>query len=197
MRAPHATLLALLLTCGIAAALLAGGAGAGPDSPLAGQWHRLSVDRSHAAPEHELLRCVENNGAQAGTSSDRWFCRYSKAPEPSLGLSWNNNHGSLSGHDVTASWTCPAWFPDGICGNVVGVVEGTMVFVDPSAHQAPFSVLEDLVVVRTPAGERLYNYWVDRFVCPWFRTFAEALAANPIALPFDGNFPPQDCVAVH
>ena len=39
-----------------------------------------------------------------------------------------------------------------------------MVFVDPSAHQAPFSVLEDLVVVQTPAGERLYNYWVNQFV---------------------------------
>jgi hypothetical protein len=49
-------------------------------------------------------------------------------------------------------------------------------------------------VVRTAAGERLYNYWVNRFVCPWFRTFADAVAANPIALPFDGNFPPQDCV---
>ncbi len=196
MRTSRATLLALLLTCGLAA-LLAGGAGAAADSPLAGQWDRLSVDRSHVAPEHELLRCVENNGAQTGTSSDTWFCRYSKAPEPSLGLSWNNNYGSLSGHDVTASWTCPTWFPDGICGNVVGVVEGTMVFVDPSAHQAPFSVLEDLVVVRTPAGEQLYNYWVNQFVCPWFRTFSEAVAANPITLPFDGNFPPPDCVAVH
>jgi hypothetical protein len=186
--------LAILLTCGLAA-LLAGGAGAAADSPLAGEWDRLSVDRSHVAPEHELLKCVENNGAQAGTSSDTWFCRYSKAPEPSLGLSWNNNYGSLSGHDVTASWTCPNWFPDGICGNVVGVVEGTMVFVDPSAHQAPFPVLEDLVVVRTPAGERLYNYWVGQFVCPWFRSFSEAVAANPITLPFDGNFPPPDCVA--
>ena len=196
MRTSRAILLTLLLTCGLAA-LLAAGAGAAADSPLAGQWDRLSVDRSHIAPEHELLRCVENNGAQAGTSSDTWFCRYSKAPEPSLGLSWNNNYGSLSGHDITATWTCPTWFPDGICPNVVGVVEGTMLFVDPSAHQAPFSVLEDLVVARTPAGERLYNYWVGQFVCPWFRSFSEAVAANPITLPFDGNFPPPDCVAAH
>jgi hypothetical protein len=196
MRAFHATLLTFLLTCGLAA-LFVGGVEAAPDSPLTGEWHRLSVDTSHAAPEHELLRCVENNGAQTGTSSATWFCRYSKAAEPALGLSWNNNYGSLSGHNVTATWTCPAWFPDGICLNVVGVVEGTMVFVDPSAHQAPFSVLEDLVVVQTPAGERLYNYWVNQFVCPWFRTFSEAVAANPISLPFDGNFPPQDCVAVH
>ena len=187
------TLLAILVSGGLLA-LFAGGAGATMDSPLAGQWHRLSVDRSHPAPEHELLRCVENNGAQAGTSSDTWFCRYSKAPEPTLDLSWNNNHGSLSGQDVTSTWVCPAWFPGGTCPNVVQVVEGTMTFVDPSAHQPPFSVLVDLVVVQTPAGERLYNYWVNRFVCPWFRTFDEAVAANPIALPFDGNFPPQDCI---
>jgi hypothetical protein len=186
--------LLVILVSGGLLALSAGGAGAAPGSPLAGEWHRLSVDRSHPAPEHELLRCVENNGARAGNSSDTWFCRYSKAPEPTLGLSWNNNYGSLSGRDVTATWVCPAWFPGEICTNVVSVVEGTMTLVDPSAHQAPFSVLEDLVVVQTPAGERLYNYWVDQFVCPWFRTFDEAIAANPIALPFDGNFPPQDCV---
>ncbi len=196
MRTSCATLLAVLLTCGLAA-LFVSGVGAAPESPLTGEWHRLSVDRSHPAPEHELLRCVENNGAQTGTGSDTWFCRYSKAPEPALGLTWNNNYGSLSGHDITATWACPAWFPDGICGNVVEVVEGTMVFVDPNAHRAPFSVLEDLVVVQTTAGEQLYNYWVNQFVCPWFRTFSEAVAANPIALPFDGNFPPQDCVAVH
>jgi hypothetical protein len=195
MRVSRAALLAVLLTCGVAA-LLAGGAEGAPGSPLTGEWHRLSVDTSHPAPEHEVLRCAEN-GAQPGTISDTWFCRYSKAPEPTLGLSWSNNYGSLLGHDVTRTWTCPAWFPDGICPNVLGVVEGTMIFADPSAHQASFSVLEDLVVVRTPIGDRLYNYWVNQFVCPWFRTFSEAVGANPISLPFDGNFPPQDCIAAH
>ena len=186
------TLLALLVSCGMLA-LFVGGARAVQSSPLAGEWHRLSVDRSHPAPEHELLRCVENNGAQAGTSSDTWFCRYSKRPDPELGLSWNNNQGFLAGRDVTSTWICPGWFPAGICPNVVSVVEGTMIFFEPSVHP-PFPVLQDLVVVRTATGDRLYNYWVNQFVCPWFRTFAEALAANPIALPFDGNFPPQDCV---
>jgi hypothetical protein len=70
-----------------------------------------------------------------------------------------------------------------------------MTFVDPDTHQPPFLVLQDLVVVQSPAGERLYNYWVNQFVCPWFRSFAEAVAANPLTLPFDGNFPPQDCVS--
>ena len=50
MRTFHATLLAFLLTCGLAA-LFVGGVEAAPDSPLTGEWHRLSVDTSHAAPE--------------------------------------------------------------------------------------------------------------------------------------------------
>ena len=194
MRSSRPKLLTAVLVAIGLVALSASGTALALGSPLAGEWHRLSVDRSHPAPEHELLRCVENNGAQAGTSSNTWFCRYSKAPEPTLNFAWNNNYGFLSGRDITSSWTCPAWFPGAICANVVSVVEGTMTFIDPDTHQPPFSVLEDLVVVQTPAGERLYNYWVNRFVCPWFRTFGEAIAANPLTLPFDGNFPPQDCV---
>ncbi len=194
MRSSRPKLLAAVLVAIGLVALSASGTALALGSPLAGEWHRLSVDRSHPAPEHELLRCVENVGAQAGTGSNTWFCRYSKAPEPTLNFDWNNNYGFLSGQDITSSWACPAWFPGGICSNVVSVVEGTMTFIDPDTHQPSFSVLEDLVVVQTPAGERLYNYWVNRFVCPWFRTFGEAIAANPLTLPFDGNFPPQDCV---
>ena len=194
MRSSRPKLLAAVLVAIGLVALSASGTALALGSPLAGEWHRLSVDRSHPAPEHELLRCVENVGAQAGTGSNTWFCRYSKAPEPTLNFDWNNNYGFLSGQDITSSWACPAWFPGGICSSVVSVVEGTMTFIDPDTHQPSFSVLEDLVVVQTPAGERLYNYWVNRFVCPWFRTFGEAIAANPLTLPFDGNFPPQDCV---
>jgi hypothetical protein len=194
MRTGRPKLLAAVVLASGLVALLASGAGSATSSPLAGEWNRLSVDRSHPAPEHELLRCVENSRAQVGTSSDSWFCRYSKLPEPKLNFTWNNNHGSFSGNDVTSSWICPAWFPGGICPNVVSVIEGTMTFIDPDTHQPPFSVLQDLVVVQSPTGERLYNYWVNQFVCPWFRTFAEAVAANPLTLPFDGNFPPQDCV---
>ena len=164
-------------------------------APLSGQWSRLSVDRSNPAPEHELLKCVENNGAQAGTSSDTWFCRYSKRPEPTLNFYWNDRQGFFSGHDVTATWSCPAWFPTGICPNVVQVVEGTMNFTQPSVGFS-LAVLEDLVLTQTSTGEALYVYWVNSgFECPWFRTFDEAIAANPLPLPFNGTWPPQDCVA--
>jgi hypothetical protein len=184
MRTSRAKLLATALIAGGLMALTAAGSASAVGSPLAGEWHRLNPSDP---PEHELLRCVENSGAQPGTTSDNWMCRYSKAPEPTLGFGWNNNYGFLSGRDITSSWSCPDWFPEGICGNVVTVVEGTMNFVDPDTHQPPFSVLEDLVVVRSPTGDRLFNYWVDQFVCPWFRTFDAALAANPIP-------PAQDCV---
>ncbi len=135
MRNSRAKLLATVLIAGGLMALTAAGSASAVGSPLAGEWHRLNPS---SPPEHELLRCVENSGAQPGTS-DSWMCRYSKAPEPTLGFGWNNNYGFLSGRDITSSWSCPDWFPEGTCGNVVTVVEGTMNFVDPDTHQPPTS----------------------------------------------------------
>jgi len=171
-------------------------ASADPSAPLSGKWNRLNVARSNPAPEHELLHCVQNDGAQAGASSNTWFCRYSKRPEPTLNLTWNDRQGFFSGQDVTATWSCPAWFPTGVCPNVVQVVEGTFNFVQPSVGFS-LSVLVDLVVTQSGTRQVLYQYWVNRFVCPWFRTFDEAIAANPLPLPFNGTFPPQDCVFAH
>jgi hypothetical protein len=184
-----------LLVCCLALALLVGGAAGGVsaarapnlDSALAlnGVWNRLSVDRSNPAPEHESLAC--------GGFID-WRCTYFKIPEPALNFYWNRNRGSFQGTDVTDSWACPGWFPDGICGNVVQVVHGTIVFVNPRVHP-PFTVVADLIVSGTGSSQKLSFYWVGQFVCPWFRTFAQALAANPMPLPFDGvNWAPQDCV---
>ena len=180
---------AVLLLIVLATLASAGTASSSTAAPLSGEWHRLSVDRSHPAPEHELLRCVETSAP-----GSRWLCRYRKAPEPTLNLTWNNNFGAFTGSDVTSRWTCPVWFAADVCANTVEVIEGTMTFTDPDTHEPPLSVLVDLIVVQTPSGERLYDYWVDRFVCPWFTSFGDAVAANPIALPFDGNFPPQDCI---
>jgi len=181
--------------CSVLALMVALPSSADLSAPLSGQWNRLSVDQSNPAPEHELLDCVQDSGAQVGTSSNTWFCRYSKRPEPTLNFYWNNRQGFFSGRDITATWSCPAWFPTGVCPNVVQVVEGTMNFTQPSVGFS-LAVLEDLVVTQTSTSQRLYVYWVDfGFECPWFRTFAEAIAANPLRLPFDGTWPPQDCVA--
>ena len=68
-----------------------------------------------------------------------------------------------------------------------------MNFTQPSVGFS-FAVLEDLVVTQTSTSQKLYVYWVNLFECPWFRTFDEAIAANPLTLPFNGTWPPQDCV---
>jgi hypothetical protein len=167
-------------------------AGADTSAPLAGQWNRLSLDMSKPAPEHEVLFCAQNNGAQAGSSANTWFCHYNKRPEPTLNFHFDANQGFFSGQDITTTWSCPGWFPEGVCGNVVQVVEGTMTFFQPSLH-APFPVLDDLVVTQTSSGQRLYDYWVNQFVCPWFRTFDEAVAANSLPLPFNGTWASPDC----
>jgi hypothetical protein len=167
-------------------------AGADTSAPLAGQWDRLNADPTNGAPEHLRLHCVPNNGGPVGISGETWFCRFDKLPEPTLNFHWNADQGVMrDGQDITATWSCPGWFPAGICSDVVQVVEGTMNFRNGSSVLG--STLLDLIVQQTSSGQRLYEYWVNQHVCPWFRTFDEALAANPLPLPFDGTFPPQDC----
>jgi hypothetical protein len=187
----HKRMLLLLALSSVCALGLAVPASADMAAPLAGEWSRLSADQSNPAPEHELLRCIENEGTgSAGT----WWCRYSKQPEPGLKFYWNNRQGFFSGTDVTATWSCPAWFPNTICANVVQVVEGTMTFVQPS-DGFELSVNEDFIVTQEGTAQKMYAFWIDYgFYCPWFRTFADAVAANPLPLPFDGTWPPQDCV---
>jgi hypothetical protein len=162
-----------------------------PTGALAGIWNRLNPQQSQSnpAPEHEQLACNRRADIDGGA----WLCRYHKIPEPALNFAWNNTTGRFTGSDVTATWSCPAWFPATICDNVSQVVEGTFVFDLSSGGQ--FSNLQDLIVTQAGGEQRLFDYWVNSFVCPWFRTFDEALAANPFPLPFDGvNGPAGDCV---
>jgi hypothetical protein len=165
---------------------------AGTSAPLAGQWNRLNPQQSQSnpAPEHEQLACNRRADIDGGA----WLCRYHKIPEPPLNFAWNNTTGRFVGSDVTATWTCPGWFPATICDNVVQVVEGTFVFDLSSGGQ--LTSFQDLVVTQAAGTQRLYDYWVaNQFACPWFGSFGEALAANPFPLPFDGvNGPALDCI---
>ena len=43
----------------------------------------------------------------------------------------------------------------------------------------PFHVLADYVVTDVDGQAILYQSWVGIFVCPWFRTWDEALEADP------------------
>jgi hypothetical protein len=158
---------------------------------LAGTWDRLNPQQSQSnpVPEHERLTCARRADVDGGA----WLCRYFKIPAPQLNFGWNNTTGRFVGSDVTATWTCPGWFPAAICDNVVQVVEGTFVYDLSSGGQ--LTSFQDLVVTEVAGTQRLYEYRVNQFACPWFRSFEEALAANPFPLPFDGvNGPALDCI---
>jgi hypothetical protein len=126
-------------------------------------WHRLNPGDP---PEHERFAC------QAGAT---WSCRYDKLPEPKLGFAWNQTRGTFSGTDTTSDWVCPEWFTSDPCAAADTVITGVGTFYFPRASGS-FSVDQQLLVSD---DGRLWVYWVDQFVCPWYPTFAEALASDP------------------
>ena len=166
----------------VANATIADGSGTGTITNDDHEWHRLSADRSQTAPEHERLECAEGS---------TWTCQYSKVPEPALNFQWNGQRGTFTGSPIPpAQWPCPTWFPSKICTNLNRVAQGIASFGPTST----FSVREELIVTKAGDQEQMWNYWVGQFVCPWYGTFEEALAANPFPLPFNGTWPAQDCV---
>ena len=155
------------------------------DVPQNSVWHRLDMDHANPAPEHEWLSCSRGL---------TWTCHYDRVPEPALNFWWDTTSGNFVGTDVTQSWTCPGWFSASVCANVTTVVAGTMSITraDGISFSGPF----DLVLAHAGrAAQVLHVYWpVFGFTCPWYRTFSESLAANPMPLPFDGiDWPPLDC----
>jgi hypothetical protein len=138
------------------------------------QWHRLNP----FAPtgEHERLICVSG-------SVER--CLYDKLPQPSLGFNWDRTKGVFAGTE-NGAWVCPAWFPEFVCDSVMDVVTGSATYFPQGG--APFTVGEDLITLDLGGPPVLLVYWHDQFACPWFGTFAEALAANPDGEP-DCIFP--------
>ena len=141
---------------------------------IAGKWDRLNPG---VPPEHEVMRC--------GRNAD-WYCTYDKHPEPGLGFvnPPNSTFGRFRGEDITSEWTCPGWFGSDICDNTTFVASGVMGF--DLFDGGELIVNEELILVENEGSQILYVYWVDQFVCPWYRTFDEALAANPVPLPFNG-----------
>ena len=131
------------------------------------EWHRLNPNGTQDASEHERLTCRE------GATS--WTCVYDKLPDS--GFAWNATVGRFAGRDVTSSWTCPEWFPTEACAGVVQVLSGNAVFLVDGDR--PFTVPQEYIVTSVGGDEVLYVHWVDLFVCPWYRSFDEALGANP------------------
>ena len=87
--------------------------------------------------------------------------------------------GRFHGHDVTQTWACPDWFPADACDGVTAVFEGPATYALDGGGR--FTVLQDYILTDMAGQPVLIQYWVGRFACPWFRTFDEALAANPDA----------------
>jgi hypothetical protein len=133
-----------------------------------GEWHRLNPGPVDVR-EHERLQCVE--------TSTRWTCSYDKLP--GTGLHYDGTVGTFQGKNITTSWTCPDWFASRICRNVIAVYEGTATYVSDGGGRSRYT--EDYIVTEISGRSVLYQYFVGQFVCPWFRTFDEALAANPNA----------------
>jgi hypothetical protein len=120
-----------------------------------GAWHRNNYNAGE-----ERLFCRE--------ATPSWTCTY-QVPDAT---------GWFSGRNVTASWTCPEWFPATICDNVTAVYHGVAVYVptgEPPSGPS-FKVIQDYVITEVEGRAVLQLSWVDRFVCPWYRTFEEALA---------------------
>jgi hypothetical protein len=160
------------------------------EQPAFGVWHRLSEDQSNPAPEHQRLTCLE---------AVSWACVYDKIPEPSLNFFWDGDTGYFLGRTLTAAdrWTCPTWFPAAACQDVTKVIRGSELYVN--AGGVTFLVGEDFVITGTGANAVLwleFTHWQGpQFVCPWYRTFDQALAADPFPLPFNGtDWPAQTCV---
>lgn len=119
------------------------------------QWHRNNYNVGH-----ERLTCRE--------ATPSWTCFYeSDVPNPE-GTGW------FSGRNVTDSWSCPEWFPHTICDNVTAVYHGIAVYTGPP----PATVRQNYILTEVDGQAILQLYWVDRFVCPWYRSFEEALAAD-------------------
>ena len=132
-------------------------------------WHRLNpgADTNAATSEHERFEC--RTGVQ-------WVCRYDKVADE--GFSWNPTIGTFHGRDITDSWECPEWFAAELCSGTEQVIGGQIVFVrgGPALRTTNELILTDGSGDLAP----LYIYWPDGgFVCPWYGTFEEALAANP------------------
>ena len=147
----------------VIAALLLLAVAVGPASAKqpSGEWHRNNYGTGH-----ERLMCRE--------ATPSWSCVYDNVPEP--GVPGGDSVGHFTGRNVTATWSCPAWFDATVCDNVVAVYRGMATYTSPSNHPGTF--LQEYVVTNVGGQEILQQYFVDLFYCPWYRTWDEALAAD-------------------
>jgi hypothetical protein len=132
----------------------------------AGFWHRLNPDPANSSGQHQVNDC------QGG---EIWTCIYSTQSEPELGFKSNQPFGVFEGEFIP-DWNCPNWLPEAICRSAILVIGGTALF---EGGGPSLQVDIEYIVAEIGGRQILYEYWVNRFACPWYRSFDEALAANP------------------
>jgi hypothetical protein len=132
---------------------------------FAGVWHRLNAAPGFT-PQHQVNDCQ---------GVELWTCMFNNQPEPDLGFGFEQTTGQFEG-SVIPEWRCPNWFPNAICKNAIYIVGGKTFFKGAGPG---LEVEIEYIVTEVGDEHILYEYWVNRFACPWYRTFDEALAANP------------------
>lgn len=145
--------------------------------PQVETWHRLNPATEDVAPEHERLQCLPNL---------QWVCRYDKLSGD--GLHWDRTIGMFHGRDFAFTQAdCPEWFPSEICEAAQQVIVGQITYaVDEGGA---FRTGHALIFTDGVEVAPLYVYWFDLgFVCPWYESFDDAVAANPTGEEQDCTF---------
>jgi hypothetical protein len=144
-------------------------------------WHRLNPASEDVAAEHERLQCLP--GVQ-------WVCRYDKLAGPDL--HWDRTIGMFHGRDFPFTQAdCPDWFPTEICEAAEQVIVGWITYVVDEG--GAFKTGHALIFTDGVDVAPLYVYWLDDgFVCPWYGSFEDAMAANPTGAEQDCIFAPPE-----
>ena len=157
---------------GCAPAPLAAPVSAAP--PQLQEWHRLNPFVGDTPPEHEQLACLP--GVQ-------WTCRYDKAPDPDL--FWDRTIAMFHGRDITAIAECPTeeWFPVEVCDAAEQVIAGVVDLQRCQWRRLQDGPGADLHQRRGRPRAPVLCCFDFGFICPWYESFADAVAANPDASP--------------
>ena len=127
---------------------------------FAGIWHRLNYR------QHQVNDCQWD---------EMWTCIFNDQSEADLGFKSTQTFGVFEGTFIP-DWNCPNWFPEAICKSAILVIGGTTLF---EGDGPSLQVDIEYIVIEIGGSPVLYEYWVNRFACPWYRSFDETLAANP------------------
>jgi hypothetical protein len=123
-------------------------------------WHRNNYNSGH-----ERLQC---SGATV------WTCTYDNVRE--AGVEFNAKAlGTFKGTAQEAAW-CPDWSAV-VCAHATSIVVGATIYGTNSG--TPATHWQELIFTDGDGVAPMYQYFVGpqfEAVCPWYQTYAQALA---------------------